>query len=137
MAGTVAHHLRLGEGRPDQPFPQGAMPFRRAVRVLATAALSVWTAFVPVSRPAAAESASPLGASAVVFAYDRFGEDQNPSISIRIDQFEAHLDELTDGDYHVLPLPKILDALRNGKPLPDRTVAITIDEASRSAFTEA
>ncbi len=137
MAETVAHPLRLGEGRPDQPFPQAAMPFRRAVRVLAAAALSVWTAFVPVSRPAAAESVSPQSASAVVFAYDRFGEDQNPSISIRIDQFEAHLDELTDGDYHVLPLPKILDALRSGKPLPDRTVAITIDEASRSAFTEA
>ncbi|BAI70682.1 glycoside deacetylase [Azospirillum sp. B510] len=113
------------------------MPFRRAVTVLAAAALSFWSAFVPASRPAAADSAPSPGASAVVFAYDRFGEDQNPSISIRVDQFEAHLDELTDGDYQVLPLPRILDALRTGKPLPDRTVAITIDEASRSAFTEA
>ncbi|ALG70270.1 chitin deacetylase [Azospirillum thiophilum] len=110
------------------------MPFRRAVRVLAAAALSVWTVLAPASRAAAA---SPTGASAVVFAYDRFGEDQNPSISIRIDQFEAHLDELTDGEYRVLPLPTILEALRTGKPLPDRTVAITIDEASRSAYAEA
>ncbi len=112
------------------------MPFRRAVRVLVTAALTVWTSLVPASRMAvAAEGAT--GNSAVVFAYDRFGEDQNPSLSIRLDQFEAHLDELTDGDYEVLPLPRILEALRSGKPLPDRAVAITIDEASRSAYTEA
>ncbi|MBP2300425.1 polysaccharide deacetylase family protein [Azospirillum picis] len=113
------------------------MPFRRAVRIIAAAALSAWTAFIPALRPAAADGTAGGGPSAVVFAYDRFGEDQNPSISIRLDQFEAHLDELTDGDYHVLPLPGILEALRDGRTLPDRTVAITIDEASRSAFTEA
>ncbi len=115
------------------------MPLRRAVRLLATAALTAltaWTSLVPTARMAAAADTASAG-SAVVFAYDRFGEDQNPSISIRLDQFEAHLDELTDGDYQVLPLPKILDALRSGKPLPDRTVAITIDEASRSAYQEA
>ena len=42
------------------------MPFRRAVKVLAAAALSVWTALVPASRPAMADSASAPGASAVV-----------------------------------------------------------------------
>lgn len=110
------------------------MPFRRAVRLLATAALTVWTLLVPAGRVAVAAE---TGASAVVFAYDRFGEDQNASLSIRLDQFEAHLDELTDGDYQVLPLTTILEALRAGKPLPDRAVAITIDEASRSAYTEA
>ncbi|MFD1624889.1 polysaccharide deacetylase family protein [Azospirillum griseum] len=112
------------------------MPFRRAARVLVTAALTVWTSLVPASRMAVAVEASASN-SAVVFAYDRFGEDQNPSLSIRLDQFESHLDELTDGDYAVLPLPSILEALRSGKPLPDRAVAITIDEASRSAYTEA
>lgn len=112
------------------------MPFRRAARIVAAAALSLWTSLVPTgSRAVAAEVTG--GSSAVVFAYDRFGEDQTPSISIRIDQFEAHLEELTSGDYQVLPLPRILEALRTGKPLPDRAVAITIDEASRSAFQEA
>ncbi|MCG5242408.1 polysaccharide deacetylase family protein [Azospirillum doebereinerae] len=110
------------------------MLFRRAVKALATAALTVWTVLVPVGRVAVAAE---TGNSAVVFAYDRFGEDQNPSISIRLDQFEAHLDELTDGDYQVLPLTRVLDALKAGKPLPDRAVAITIDEASRSAYQEA
>lgn len=123
-------------GRHRLSAERAAMPFRRAARMLAAAALSLWTSLVPTGgRALAAEGAS--GASAVVFSYDRFGEDQSPSISIRLDQFEAHLEELTSGDYEVLPLPRILEALRTGKPLPDRAVAITIDEASRSAFQEA
>ncbi|AWK86125.1 polysaccharide deacetylase family protein [Azospirillum thermophilum] len=120
-------------------MPPGPRLFRpgflgRAARMVA-AAMGLWAAFMPAAgRAAAADAAMP---SAVVFAYDRFGEDQTPSVSIRIDQFEAHLEELTSGDYQVLPLPRILEALRGGKPLPDRAVAITIDEASRSAFQEA
>lgn len=115
------------------------MPFRRIAALFAMAA--AWTFQALAGGPAYADGAAagpgPGGSGAVVFSYDRFGEDQTPSISIRIDQFEAHLDELTDGDYTVMPLPKILEALRTGNPLPDRAVAITIDEASRSAFQEA
>lgn len=86
------------------------------------------------SAPAAGAADGP---SAVVFAYNRFGEDQTPASSIRIDQFESHLEDLQAGGYTVLPLPRIVEALRQGRPLPDRTVAITIDEASKSAFREA
>lgn len=112
------------------------MTFRRAA---ITAALAVWAMFAPPAGPAvaaegigAAPSAAP---SAVVFAYNRFGEDQSPGSSIRIDQFEAHLEELKTGGYAVLPLATILDALKAGKPLPDRAVAITVDDATRSFFT--
>lgn len=106
------------------------MTFPRAVF---TATLAVWALFAPpAGRAVAAE-----GTSAVVFAYNRFGEDQSPGASIRIDQFEAHLDELTTGGYAVLPLPVILDALKAGRPLPDRAVAITVDDATRSFYTQA
>ncbi|HYG85270.1 MAG TPA: polysaccharide deacetylase family protein [Azospirillum sp.] len=108
------------------------MTFRRAAF---TAAFAVWALIAPPAGPAvAAEASAP---SAVVFAYNRFGEDQSPGSSIRIDQFEAHLDELTTGGYAVLPLPAILDALKTGKPLPDRAVAITVDDATRSFYTQA
>jgi len=96
------------------------------------------------ARAAGADGAAPLAtpvsgvvAGASVFVYTRFGEDRNPNVNTRIDQFEAHLDELSGEEYHVLPLPRIIEALRNGTPLPDRTVAITIDDASRSAYEEA
>lgn len=75
--------------------------------------------------------------SAVVFMYHRFGEDRYPSTNIRLEQFEAHLRELTSGPYTVLGLETIIDALRNGRALPPRSVAITIDDAYRSAYTEA
>lgn len=77
------------------------------------------------------------GASAVVLMYHRFGEEDLPSTSIRIDQFEAHLAELKSGGYQVLPLSRIVAALRDRKPLPDRAVAITIDDAYRSVYLEA
>lgn len=84
-----------------------------------------------VARAADAESA------AVVFAYSRIGEDESPSSSLRIEQFEAHLEELSDEDYTVLPLTDIVAAIRSGKPLPDRAIALTFDDASRSFYQNA
>ena len=75
--------------------------------------------------------------SAVAVMYHRFGEDAHPSTNIRIDQFEAHIQELTEGDYTVLPLEKIVDLLSSGERLPDRAVAITVDDAYRSVYAEA
>ncbi len=75
--------------------------------------------------------------SAVVLMYHRFGEEGLPSTNIRLDQFKEHIAILTDGRYRVLPLEEIVEALAQGSPLPDRTVAITIDDTSRSVFTEA
>jgi Predicted xylanase/chitin deacetylase len=69
--------------------------------------------------------------------YHRFGETNYPSTNIRIEQFEAHLRELKSGPYNVLPLEKIIESYRNGKNLPPYTVAITIDDAYRSVYTEA
>lgn len=108
------------------------MPQRRASAFL-VAATACAAAFAAVAQPATAVEPP----SAVIFAYNRVGEDESPNSSIRTEQFDAHLDDLRNGGYAVLPLPRIIDALRAGKPLPDRTVAITIDEASRSLYREA
>ena len=91
-----------------------------------------------VSEPrAVAELDAAAHRGAVVLMYHRFGEDSLPSTSVRLAQFEAHLDELTSGGYSVLPLAEILDALQAGRALPDRSVAITIDDGARSVYTEA
>lgn len=65
---------------------------------------------------------------AVVLMYQRIGESRYPATSVRLDQFEAQLRELTRGRYSVLPLPDIVARLRTGQPLPDRSVAITVDD---------
>lgn len=75
--------------------------------------------------------------SAVVFMYHRFGESGIPSTNIRIEQFEAHLAEIATGKYTVLALPDLVAALREAKPLPDRAIALTIDDAFLSVYTEA
>jgi len=86
---------------------------------------------------AAAQSAATAPSGAVILMYHRFGEDAYPSTSIQLEQFEEHVAKLSSGAYHVLPLSQIVAALRDGTPLPDRAVAITIDDAYRSIYTEA
>ncbi len=83
--------------------------------------------------PISAEAAD----SAVVVMYHRFGESDYPATNIRLDQLEAHIKELTAGRMTVLGVSEMLAALRAGEPLPDRAVAITIDDAFRSVYENA
>ena len=86
---------------------------------------------------AAGGGAALAAESAVILIYHRFGEDKYPSTSVTIAQLEAHIEHLADGGYAVLPVPEIIDAIRAGAPLPERTVGITVDDATRSTFEEA
>lgn len=74
---------------------------------------------------------------AVVFMYHRFGEDRLPSTNIRMDQFIEQLDFLEKNNFSIWPLSKIVDHLHKEKEIPDRTVAITIDDAYLSVYTNA
>ncbi|MEL0076636.1 MAG: polysaccharide deacetylase family protein, partial [Alphaproteobacteria bacterium] len=98
-------------------------------RILLMAMLAAMC-LVPVMAIRAAEHAT-------VLMYHRFGEDQYPSTNIRLEQFEAHLEMLSSGGYNVIPLADIVAKLQNGESLPDRTVAITIDDAYLSVYEEA
>lgn len=88
-------------------------------------------------RQLAQAKADLLGPAASVVTYHRFGEAGLPATNIRLEQFEAHLKELASGKYDVRPLPEITAALKAGRTLKDRTVAITIDDAFRSVYREA
>jgi peptidoglycan/xylan/chitin deacetylase (PgdA/CDA1 family) len=77
------------------------------------------------------------GNSAVIFMYHRFGEDEYPSTSIKLEQFEAHLAELKSGGYVVMALPEVIEALQAGTVLPDKTIALTIDDAYLSVYEKA
>jgi peptidoglycan/xylan/chitin deacetylase (PgdA/CDA1 family) len=67
--------------------------------------------------------------AAVIFMYQRIGEDIVPQGNISVEQFKAHINELRKGGYSILPLAKIIEAAKNGDPLPPKTVAITFDGA--------
>lgn len=67
--------------------------------------------------------------------YHRFGENGIPSTNIRLEQLDEHIRELKNGAYTVLPLADLVAGMQAGT-LPDRAVAITVDDAYLSFFTE-
>jgi len=75
------------------------------------------------------------GASLIM--YHRFGENDYPTTNVRLDQLDAHITELTSGDYTILTLPEIVRRLQAGESFPEKAVGVTIDDAYLSVFTEA
>lgn len=95
---------------------------------------TVFLAVALVGIAVAAAAPARAADSAVVVTYNRFGESRSAAINTRIDQLDAHLAELRDGGYTVLPLPQVVEALRIGKPLPDKAVALTLDDTALSVW---
>lgn len=75
--------------------------------------------------------------SAVVFMYHRFDDSRFPTANTRVDQLDAHIAELKAGGYTVWPLPRIVEALKNKQPLPDKTVGLSIDDAWMTVYRNA
>ena len=125
-------------GGAHRPLPASVRRFIPAAAALSLAALSLAPrpGVAADGRPPQANQ-KPVESSAVVMMYHRFGESGLPDTNIRIAQFEAHLKELSTGKYDVRPLPEIVAALKAGRPLKDRTIALTIDDAFRSVYREA
>ncbi len=111
----------------NRPFPHGQPNAGRSCLILLLVLISL---ILPVSVSYAADSV-------VVLMYHRFGDSRYPTTNIQLAQFEAHIAELKNGPYTVLPVPEILRRQRAGEDLPDRTVGITIDDAYLSVYTEA
>ena len=107
------------------------------IRPLFIRGRSAFIALATAMVVAAASGAAIAAESAVVLIYHRFGEDPYPSTSVTIEQFEAQIEHLAGGGYTVLPVPEILAAIDAGTPLPERTVGITVDDATRSTFEQA
>lgn len=76
--------------------------------------------------------------SAVIFAYQRVGEDASPLGNLDIDTFIAHVNELKAGKYNVLPVAEIVQRVRTANnPLPPHTVGITFDGAWKQTMQNA
>ena len=75
--------------------------------------------------------------SAVVLMYHKFGENKYPSTSVRLEQLDEQIAFLEANDFQIWPLEKIVEKIQRKEPLPDKTLAITIDDAYDSIYTEA
>lgn len=75
--------------------------------------------------------------SAVVLLYHRFDDDRVPALNTSTSQLGNQIGEFKSGGHVVLPLSEIVAALRSGAALPDKAVAITIDDASATIHSRA
>lgn len=98
---------------------------------LADLALAMLLALVSGSA-SAAESAD----SAVVLTYHHVSAETARSTSVTPEVFERHLDHLAEHGFTVRPLDEIVRRLRGGGSVPERTVALTFDDAYSSVYSE-
>ena len=74
---------------------------------------------------------------AVVLEYHHVSDKGPASTRITPEAFVAHLDYLQQAGFNVVPLVELVDALKAGQELPDKTVAITFDDAYASVYLTA
>lgn len=91
--------------------------------------LVLWALF---AFPAVVQAAN----HAVILQYHHFSTDTPPSTSVTPERFEGHLDYLEKNGFSVWPLEQVINYIREKRPLPDRTVAITVDDAFIDIYTE-
>ncbi|MBU2512202.1 polysaccharide deacetylase family protein [bacterium] len=80
---------------------------------------------------------SPAADHIVILQYHHFGSETPPSTSVTLEQFDQHLRYLEKNNFQVWDLEKSLSYIRDGIALPENCVAITIDDAYRSIYSEA
>ena len=75
--------------------------------------------------------------AAVILQYHHVDDSTPASTSIAPLQFEAHMQYLADNGFRVIPLSQVVDAIKKQKPLPNKAVAITFDDAYLDILTNA
>ncbi len=75
--------------------------------------------------------------AAVILQYHHVSDETPASTSISPKQFEVHLQYLKDNGFNVVPLSILIDAIKAQKALPDKSVAITFDDAYTDVLTYA
>jgi peptidoglycan/xylan/chitin deacetylase (PgdA/CDA1 family) len=75
--------------------------------------------------------------AAVILQYHHVSDSTPSSTSISPKQFEVHLQYLKDNNFKVVPLSDLIEGIKNQQPLPDKSVAITFDDAYTDVLTQA
>jgi len=75
--------------------------------------------------------------AAVVVLYHHVSDKTPASTSISPAHFEAQMDYLAEAGFTVVPLMALVDKLRKGEALPDKTLALTFDDSYASVYESA
>ena len=101
------------------------------------ASLAVGALLVATALPEAAVSQTQASDDATIIMYHRFGEDNLPATNIPLDMFDAHLATIKREGWKVLPLHDLITRLKTGAEIPDKALAITVDDAFLSVYSAA
>ena len=74
---------------------------------------------------------------ATVLIYHHFGDPRYPTTNVSLSAFRQQLAHLAAERCHVIPLAELVRLLREKKPLPEKSVVITIDDGYRTIYTTA
>jgi peptidoglycan/xylan/chitin deacetylase (PgdA/CDA1 family) len=101
---------------------------RRFLTALLSGALAVLAAIAPC------RAAGPDHRLVPVLVYHRFATSAVDGMTVRTDNFKAHLRTIEDAGYRFVSLADVLAWQRGEAQLPERVVAITVDDGHRSVF---
>ncbi|ADU96695.1 polysaccharide deacetylase [Thermovibrio ammonificans HB-1] len=79
----------------------------------------------------------PAGAAdnyATVFIYHRFGDPRYPTTSVSMEDFERELRYLKKYNYNTITVAELYKIVSSGRPIPPKTVVITIDDGYRTTY---
>ncbi|MDH5257662.1 MAG: polysaccharide deacetylase family protein [Gammaproteobacteria bacterium] len=71
-----------------------------------------------------------------ILCYHRFGSG-HAKLAVSEKNFQQQMQYLKDNNYNVIPINDVYDFLRNKKPLPKKSVVITIDDGYKSTYDTA
>lgn len=80
--------------------------------------------------------AAPASA-AVILQYHNVATDTPPSTSVTPEQFAGHLKNLEKEGFRVMPLDRLVDAVRGGLDPREKVVAITFDDGAENLYRNA
>ena len=76
-----------------------------------------------------------MWADAHIFVYHRFGDSRYPSTNTTIEELKKEFAYFKNNGYEVIPLEKLITALKQKKDIPDNWVILTIDDSYKSFYT--
>ena len=136
-ANTVAASLKRGTS-PTHPLREGEAFLReRETAEKGVGRGPVVSVAASTRTPLRADPSESPDIRAVILVYHHIDTTTPASTSVTPERFAGHLDLLAADGYRVVPLADVVEALRFGKPLPDRAVVLTFDDAWRSVYTDA
>ena len=75
--------------------------------------------------------------SAVILQYHHVSNKTPPITSLSPEKFKQHMDYLKAEQFNIVPLPQLIENIKNKRPIKDKTIAITFDDGYLNVFENA